>query len=103
MTTPLIPACAKEEPTLQEAIDRWGLAAQLGMLQEECAEVIVTVSHLFRSRPGSQEHLGEELADVLIMVQQIVGYLDSEDVIRDHIKDKLARLKARLASEEKTA
>ena len=40
-----------------ECIEFWGLEKQLRMLQEECGELIVAISHFIRERPGSIENL----------------------------------------------
>jgi NTP pyrophosphatase (non-canonical NTP hydrolase) len=62
------------------AIQKWGIESQMGMLQEECAEVIVAVNKLFRKGILNREcekSLCEELADVEIMclqMRELPGY-----------------------------
>ena len=59
------------------AIEKYGVDAQLGVLQEECAELIVAVSHLMRERPDAIQGFIEELADVNIMTGQFIQYLEN--------------------------
>lgn len=60
----------------------YGETAQLGMLQEECAEVIQAVNKIRRKgiTAETKEHLTEECADVLLLVNQFVacGFIDKE-------------------------
>ena len=99
----ILPACAKEEETLKQAIDLWGIDSQFRMLQEECAELIVATSHLLRNRSTSEMiNVIEEIADVLIMIQQVVlhfdhHYFDGETMIHEYISQKMLRLKERIA------
>ena len=78
------------------AIQAWGLDAQLGMLQEESAEVIVAVSKVMRE-PCSEtlDALAEELADAEIMIGQIRRHIGDEAVDK-HKARKLERLEMRL-------
>ena len=79
-----------------ECIEFWGLEKQLRMLQEECGELIVAISHFIRERPGSIENLIEELADVKLMSEHIINAVGKEKVmgIFDYKSDRTAnRLK----------
>ncbi|MDR1946416.1 MAG: hypothetical protein LBQ51_04535, partial [Desulfovibrio sp.] len=59
------------DPSIAEAaLQKWGLEAQLRQLQEECAELIVAVSHLIRNRSGAIDAVSEEMADVRIILDQ---------------------------------
>lgn len=82
------------------ALRKWGLRAQLGMLQEECAEAIVAVSKFDRQIGSNfreaEDHLCEEIADVEIMIEQIREVSDWSDRIDRHKTAKLARLACRL-------
>lgn len=69
---------------------------QLAQLQEECAELIVAVSHLRRAKKGdSYNRLLEEVADVEIMIRQCRLILDS-DKIDSIINEKLKRADERI-------
>ena len=73
-----------------------GLESQLDQTQEECAELIVAISHYRRQKTQkSFDNLIEEIADVTIMIRQlyfIMGYKDVEK----KISEKLARSRERL-------
>jgi NTP pyrophosphatase (non-canonical NTP hydrolase) len=60
----------------------WGKSSQLGMLQEECAELIVAVNKYFRNIPQSDEMICEELADVQNMINQFKGLYPKFEEIR---------------------
>jgi len=97
----------KDDSELQdlysECIKFWGLEKQLRMLQEECGELVVAISHFLRERPGGIENLTEELADVKLMGDQITSYIGKESVMNvlDYKSDRLAgRLKKRKGEEE---
>lgn len=78
------------------AIEKYGNAAQLRQLQEECAELIVAVSHYFRNRKTAREELIEEVADVTIMLMQLTPPLNYTDELTDMIDHKLERLYSKL-------
>ncbi len=82
---------------LERAIGLYGTEAQLGMVQEECAELIAAISHYKRRRSSeAEEEVIEETADVLIMVEQARLMLGPQRVDRV-IGVKLERLRGRLA------
>lgn len=80
----------------KEAVETYGIDAQLRMLQEECGELIVAVGHYLRGRSGSLANLCEELADVRIMVEQMEISLDNP-AVEEWYNNKMERLKKRLA------
>jgi NTP pyrophosphatase (non-canonical NTP hydrolase) len=83
----------------KKAMEAWGFEAQARVLQEECAELIVAVSHLFRDRENGMKELAEELADTYIMVGQMIEYLGS-DVIEHIVNCKLNNVKRKLDKKE---
>ena len=87
----------KEEQRLieKEAVETYGMDAQMRMLQEECGELIVAVGHYLRGRNGSLANLCEELADVRIMLEQMEIALDNPAIV-EWYNYKLGRLKKRL-------
>ena len=95
--------------TIQKIADRYGYEAQSNQLQEECAELIQAVNKLRRVNGNGQpcqktvfqaEHeLIEELADVEIMIQQIVYLLDCEEVFEEFMKDKVHRTLIRMGAQ----
>jgi len=82
-----------------ECIEFWGVKAQLRQTQEECAELILAISHFLRNRPNSLKNLVEETADVYLMLNQIIRIVGKSNVMKvvdfksDRVKDKLERYK----------
>lgn len=60
----------KFNPIFDRWLDDYGIEAQLGQLQEECAELIVAINHYKRGRTDVGRVI-EESADVLGMIMQI--------------------------------
>lgn len=83
--------------------DHYGLASQLNILQEELAELIQAVS---KYRRGDPSHIIEEIADVEIMLDQVVYLLDKtssvdiDQFIGLYIEKKLRRQLKRIKEEE---
>lgn len=93
-----------EGPTLAErmnaaarlALATWGEENQIGMVTEECAELIVALAHMDRCRAQSVD-VAEELADVIIMAEQLRLVLEARGVDVTAVLDaKVSRLEARL-------
>lgn len=88
----------------KEAVQRWGVPAQMDMLIEECSELIDAVCKRRRGRVTDMD-VASEIADVQICSEQI-GLLLREkngyDMVEEVKKIKLARLAGRLkqAAEE---
>ena len=80
--------------TGRRAMDYWGKDAQLGMVAEECGELIVAVSHHHRGREGAAESLIEEGADALITIMQL--RLLAPEKFDAAVSAKLRRLECRL-------
>lgn len=78
----------------KKAEELYGLDSQLGLLQEECAELIQAIS---KRRRGKEDNIAEELADVTIMVEQATASLGLEDKVAKIKKQKLERLRDRLS------
>ena len=84
----------KDKSIYKQAIDKFGVVAQMGMAQEECAELIVAISKDIRyASIETANCLHEEIADVEIMLEQLKIIFDCHDII-DAVKEKkLDRLK----------
>lgn len=88
----------------QEVVKKWGEKSQLGMAQEEAAELIQAISKYNRAvQFGSTsdvskriEELASEVADVSIMLEQIIQIFDITDVVSQAKEYKLNRLENRL-------
>lgn len=79
------------------AISQWGHAAQASQAQEELAELIVAISKcFFRGKNIEDSGIVGELADVLIVVNQLIYMLDVKDQVDDVRKFKLERLMNRI-------
>ena len=77
------------------ALEKYGVGAQIGMLTEECGELLSAINKFNRSRCSSDDVL-TELADVSIMVEQlslIYGVYEKFQIEKDK---KLIRLLKRI-------
>ena len=99
-----------ERRLLDRAIRVWGVERQWRQAQEECAELIVKINHKMRNR-ATDDQLIEEIADVLIMVEQAKRMLgngfasgtpgsSASNRTERMVKKKLERLEHRLDHEE---
>ena len=86
----------EQQAVLQDAVDTFGLDNQQKVLQEECGELIVAASHYQRGRHGAFENFVEELADVSIMVKQMLYALGCDEMFEQICEAKIERLKQRL-------
>lgn len=84
---------------LEKAIEKWGKEAQTIVAMEECAELIKECSKMLRGQ-GNIDHLIEEIADVLICIEQleIIYDIDNGDVLTEEVF-KLERLEKRLEND----
>ena len=88
-----------EKDKLQMIADHYGIKKQLRQLAEECSELAVEASH--SARKGTTVKIIEEIADVQIMIEQII-YLAKIDRcdIEDCINYKLDRQMKRIKEEK---
>ena len=81
---------------IMEIADHYGIKRQLHQLAEECSELAVEASH--SARKGVTVKIIEEMADVLLMIEQVV-YLaniaieDIDECIQFKIDRQLERIK----------
>ena len=94
----IIDAITILSPTLNEALRRWGWGFHFDLLQEECGEAIVAVSHLRRGRCRSDVVMGEA-ADVIISA--IAISLHDPVAFVKQLELKLIRLQERLETKER--
>lgn len=78
----------------RRALDTYGADAQIDQCIEEMAELTVELQHRKRGRP---DHAAEEIADVMICVQQMRLLVGPEEVDAE-IRRKMARLEQRMGS-----
>lgn len=86
------------ETVLKRAIRSYGQEAQMAVVQEECAELIVAISHFLRRRVDDKVVI-EEIADVQVMVNQMKIMFGAEAVQKVY-EEKVLRLSGRLDKEE---
>lgn len=79
----------------EDCIDKWGISPQMMMMQEECAELIVEISHHLR---GRKSNVVEEIADVQIMINQMKEIFGKE-IVQLEMDRKLERIRKRLNNE----
>ena len=83
----------------EAALIKWGMNAQLDMLNEECLECALAVNNYKRRKKDSFTKLLEEMADVEIMLEQIKHILcigGDKFEFRTQKAKKIKRLKERL-------
>ena len=85
-----------EKDKLQMIADHYGIKEQMRQLAEECSELAVEANH--SARKGTTVKIIEEIADVLIMMEQVI-YLakidkcDIEDCINYKLERQMKRIK----------
>ena len=88
---------------MQQALDQWGLNAQVGQAVEECAELIVALQKYINRTPlqKNNENILDEIADVEMMLAQIRLALGIDDEsLRKRIECKFDRLRRYLERDE---
>lgn len=88
-----------EDERIKKIADHYGIKRQMHQLAEECSELAVEASH--SARKGTTVKIIEEMADVLIMIEQVV-YLAKIDIcdIEDCINYKLDRQMERIKEDK---
>ena len=85
-----------DDERIKTIADHYGIKKQLRQLAEECSELAVEASH--SARKGTTVKIIEEIADVQIMIEQII-YLakidkcDIEDCINYKLDRQIKRIK----------
>lgn len=81
-----------DKATLYQAIGKYGRDKQLFMLFEEMSELQKEVCKVVRDK-GCEAHCEEEIADVLIMIEQLKIMMNlNETNIQNVIDHKMSRL-----------
>ena len=91
--------------TLKKAIKYYGSKNQMAQSIEELAELIVAINKYTRYSDNieSKQHVTEEIADVLIMIDQLKIILDIKDYEINCYRDyKLLRLERRMNNEKES-
>jgi NTP pyrophosphatase (non-canonical NTP hydrolase) len=85
-----------DDDVLRQAVNTWGMKSQIQMAQEECAELIVALSHYQRNPTDATFcDVVNELADVKIMVAQM-ELLFGQTEVAIKIGEKMAGLQEKL-------
>ena len=90
---------SKPHEIYREALNRWGAEAQTLMVFEEMSELQKELCKHARGR-DNREAIAEEIADVKIMLEQMIILHDCEDMVEVHKFKKIHRLKVRLEQED---
>ena len=77
------------------ALEKWGAESQIGMLTEECGELLSAINKFNRSRCSNDDVL-TELADVSIMVEQLSLIYGGYEKFQIEKDKKLIRLLKRI-------
>jgi NTP pyrophosphatase (non-canonical NTP hydrolase) len=62
---------------LRKIADHYGMESEIDIMQEECAELVQAVSKYKRGKDDDFSHLLEEMADVMIMIEQVLYLIDN--------------------------
>lgn len=84
-----------EEDTCRVALQTFGKESQICMVFEEMAELQKELCKNLRDEPNC-EHIIEEIADVEIMLEQMVQLYRCRDDVDDMRREKLKRLRGRM-------
>ena len=90
---------------LKKIADHYGYEAQSRQTIEEMAELTVAINKNWRSEKGytkgpvSPELMIEELADVSVMIQQLIYLVNGEDEVSGIINEKINRQLKRMEAE----
>ena len=93
----------KRAEKILKIVEHYGIEAQMGVAQEECAELIQAISKVRRRGAVSEttEHLTEEIADTLIVCLQMLAVFDLENEIWEVVDRKLDRQLERIDKGDK--
>ena len=96
----------EQKKAVHEIAAHYGVSSQCGKAVEECAELIVAIMHLKNKAPSIHEavdridDLAGEIADVLIMCEQLTYFYMISEVVKDKIEFKIARQLERMEKGE---
>lgn len=94
--------CSDYDPVfnaIETAVNTYGLEAQLDVFYGEIGELMTVVADCRRGR-DTMEHVAEEIADVLVCIDELIYALDCKDAVERWRDYKLRRLATRIALEE---
>lgn len=83
-----------DDEIFKAALTKWGEASQVGMVYEECGELIAALNQFYRGRLSLAE-LIDEVADVTIMIRQL-SYLLGCERVNDRVAFKMVALREKV-------
>ena len=83
---------------LKAALNHWGIPLQLLVLAEESSELSAAATRVLTQK-GSVDDLLGEMADVYLMLSQMVYSLPESAVFDQVVEEKLKKLRKRLESQ----
>lgn len=87
----------RHEEIYRDTLDKWGVEGQYDQAVEECAELIAVLKH-FRRGKVDEARVVDELADVYLMVGQLI-YMFGEERVERAVAEKVKKLQGLLKSE----
>ena len=75
--------------------ERW----QLRKAQEELGECIAAINHYLNDRPGGRKALIDEVADCILMVEQMTYMLGEKEVLQ-RMQEKILIVRQKIAEKE---
>ena len=92
------------EKKIRFIADHYPRSSQMGVAQEECAELIQAISKVQRRGINGEtlDHMAEEIADVRIMCAQLVTILGLNEAVSRNIGQKLDRQMKRIMEGDTT-
>lgn len=94
-------AYLKRKEVYKKALNAWGIRSQLTAAIEELSELIVEIAKKIngKRKPETwEEKMVDELADSLIMIEQISSMFNLEEKVDHIILEKINRLDSKLGS-----
>ncbi|MGI5905195.1 MAG: helix-turn-helix domain-containing protein [Candidatus Pararuminococcus gallinarum] len=88
----------KSQHIYEGALNKWGKESQTRMMFEEMAELQKELCKEARGEDNT-DAIAEEIADVKIMLEQMIILHNCKDMVEMQMKRKLQRLKERLEGE----
>lgn len=88
----------EKQKIYNDAIELWGVEAQVMMVIEECGELIQALAQKYRGR-GTPLGVAGEVADVQIMTEQMARIIEKgygQDLVGPMKEGKLKRLSERV-------
>ena len=84
---------------LHDAVVTYGKTAQVDKAIEEMSELTKALLKE-RHNAGSVEHIAEEMADVFIMIAQLILVYNNDEAFDEQVDHKIKRLQRRLKQKE---